>query len=76
MLQPNENLDDEALEWALMTPQERWRQSQWLWVHYVQMGGSLDPDPDPQSPFYDPEAPGAVPADGRSGLHLIRRSGI
>jgi hypothetical protein len=32
------------------------------------MGGKLDPEPDTQSPFYFPEAPGTVPVDGRAGV--------
>jgi hypothetical protein len=42
---------DEWMEWYRMTPAERWRASGQLWDVYVAMGGSLDPEPDTQSPF-------------------------
>lgn len=41
--------------WYAMTPQERCRESQKLWETFVAAGGSLDPHPGPQSPFYDPD---------------------
>ncbi len=47
--------DPEWIEWHLLTPQERWRESQKLWETYLALGGSLDPDPDPQSPFCGPD---------------------
>ena len=39
-------------EWYAFTPLERWRESMQLWQFYLRVGGSLDPEPDPQSPFY------------------------
>ena len=50
-----ENLPDEWREWIALTPLERWRWSQELLATYLGNGGTLDPDPDPQSPFYFPE---------------------
>jgi hypothetical protein len=48
-----ETLDDEDgwREWYRMTPQERWQETANLWQFYLSVGGSLDPEPDPQSPF-------------------------
>ncbi len=43
---------DEWMEWYRMTPAERWQAAGPLWEAYVAMGGSLDPEPDTQSPFY------------------------
>lgn len=43
---------DEWMEWYRMTPAERWQASEILWEAYIAMGGSLDPEPDTQSPFY------------------------
>ena len=63
-------------EWALMTPQERYIESGKLWAVYLGMGGSLDPEPDSQSPFDFPQLERAVPPDGRSGVHIIRRGGV
>lgn len=55
--EPSENLEDsEWEEWYRLTPQQRWAESQKLWATYLSLGGSLEPAPDPQSPFYDPEA--------------------
>lgn len=50
--QLTESVGDEWMEWYRMTPAERWRASGQLWEVYVAMGGSLDPEPDTQSPFY------------------------
>src|SRR5262245_60653046 len=65
--------DPEVLEWWSMTPAQRWAESQKLWATFLALGGSLEPEPDRQSPFYDPEAAGPVPAHGRPGLHSVRR---
>ena len=71
-----EQLPDEWKEWIDLTPIERFRQSEILFAQYLAMGGSLDPDPDPTSPFYDPDEwrPGA--AYGRAGLRVLRRGAI
>ena len=66
-------LNEEQAEWARLTPQERYIESCKLWSTYLALGGSLDPEPDSQSPFNFPELECAVPADGRSGVHFIRR---
>jgi len=71
-----DTIDDEWLEWYQMTPAERWRESQKLWSFFIATGGSLDPEPDTQSPFNDALMSGAVPADGRSGVRVVRRSGV
>lgn len=63
-------------EWYLLTPAQRWEASMQLWQTYLQLGGSLDPEPDTQSPFFDPEDLRASPADGRPGVRVIRRSGV
>jgi hypothetical protein len=52
----------ERLRWMRMTPQERWTASMKLWEEYVANGGSLDPEPDPQSPFYFPEDYDSAPS--------------
>ena len=66
-------LNEEQAEWAKLTPQERYIESCKLWSTYLALGGSLDPEPDSQSPFNFPEFECAVPADGRSGVHFVRR---
>ena len=47
-----------------------------LWQFYMAIGGSLDPEPDSQSPFYAFLSPSSSPLDGRSGLRVVRRSGV
>jgi len=43
---------DEDGEWLKLTPAQRMLETTKLWKLYVALGGSLDPEPDPQSPFY------------------------
>lgn len=42
----------EKQEWLNLTPVQRIIESGKLWELYRSLGGNLDPDPDPQSPFY------------------------
>ena len=46
------DVSSEWLEWYQLSPEERWKESQKLWVTYLEMGGSLEPEVDFQSPFY------------------------
>ena len=71
-----EELSDEWKEWIDLTPLERFRESEKIFAHYLAMGGSLDPDPDPASPFDDPAQWGAGAAYGRAGLRVLRRSPV
>src|SRR5262245_3006498 len=64
---------DEAEEWLRLTPAERLLATTALWEAYLALGGSLDPEPDPQSPFYFPEPPGSRPTDRRPGGDHLRR---
>jgi hypothetical protein len=68
--------NDEWAAWYRLTPQERWRETQRLWQFYLSVGGSLDPEPDSQSPFDFGDAPSAIPADGRPSVRVVRRGGI
>jgi len=65
--------DPEILEWWSLTPAQRFEESQKLWATFLALGGSLDPEPDWQSPFYFPETSGARSAHGRSGVYSVRR---
>ncbi len=67
---------DEWQEWYLLTPLERWHETTKLWAQYLAQGGSLDPEPDSQSPFDFPELRSPRPVDGRPGLRVLRRSGV
>lgn len=69
-------VEGEWLDWYRLTPQQRWMESQKLWRFYHEMGGSLDPEPDSQSPFYITRARRTLLAHGRAGLRVLRRSGV
>jgi len=43
---------DEEMEWLYLTPIQRILETTKLWKFYISLGGNLDPEPDPQSPFY------------------------
>ena len=43
---------DEDIEWLRLTPSQRLEQTSKLWQFYIALGGRLDPEPNPQSPFY------------------------
>lgn len=66
----------EWADWYLLTPQERWRESEKLWEIYLEHGGSLDPEPDTQSPFYDAEEWRSLFGHGRTGVRVLRRCGV
>ena len=51
MIQPEELVGEEWAEWYRLTPVQRWLESEKLWQTYLALGGSLDPEPDTQSPF-------------------------
>jgi len=67
---------DEWAEWYLMTPVQRLEETSKLWLTYRELGGLLDPEPEPQSPFYDPDEWRALALDGRAGVRVVRRCGI
>ena len=64
---------DEWRAWYALSPKNRWIETQKLWEFYILMGGSLDPEPDSQSPFHHAWLPGAFSAHGRSGVRVVRR---
>jgi len=66
----------EWAEWYRLSPEERWQYSCLLWHEYIALGGSLDPEPDTQSPFFDAEEWRAIASHGRAGLRDLRRSGV
>ena len=73
MISAEQLVGEELAEWYSLTPLERWRESAKLWEVYLAMGGSLDPEPDTQSPFFDPSTSSPRPVDGRPGLRVVRR---
>ena len=44
--------EHESEEWLALTGAERLLETTKLWQLYLSLGGRLDPEPDPQSPFY------------------------
>jgi len=76
MLAPEDVVEGEWADWYRLTPLERWHESEKLWAHYLAIGGSLDPESDTESPFYDGSAPSPRPVDGRTGLRVLRRGGV
>jgi hypothetical protein len=76
MVDPEDLVGSEWAEWYRLTPAQRWAESEKLWQTYITLGGSLDPEPDTQSPFFDAQAPRPVLADGRPGLRVLRRSRV
>lgn len=51
MFRKNEFIDED-MEWLSLTPSQRLYQTSRLWQFYIALGGRLDPEPNPQSPFY------------------------
>ena len=76
MIQPEELVGDEWAEWYQLTPVQCWLESEKLWQNYLELGGSLDPEPDTQSPFFDANTSRPRPVDGRTSVRVLRRRGI
>lgn len=73
---PESLVGPEWAEWYRLTPAQRWLESEKLWQTFKDLGGSLDPKPDSQSPFFDAGMPGQRAPHGRSGVRVLRRSGV
>jgi hypothetical protein len=76
MLSAEEVAGPEWADWYRLTPRQRFEESAKLWQTYLALGGSLDPESDTQSPFFDRKAEGPRAAHGRSGMRVVRRGGI
>ncbi len=76
MIQAEDLVGGEWAEWYQLTPVQRWRESQKLWRTYLALGGSLDSEPDTQSPFFDARASRPRSAHGRPGVRVLRRSRV
>lgn len=68
--------EDSWLEWYRLSPLERWHESMKMWQFYLQVGGTLDPEPDPQSPFDAFLPRGKASAYGGASLRVLRRGGV
>ena len=71
-----ELVGEEWADWYRLTPQERFIESMKLWDTYLALGGSLEPEPDTQSPFFDPGEWRENAAHGRPGVRVLRRGGV
>jgi hypothetical protein len=69
---PEELVGDEWAAWYRLSPLERWQASSKLWQTYLTLGGTLDPEPDTQSPFFDGNTRSSLPAHGGAGLRVLR----
>jgi len=72
----SELVGDEWAELYSLSPAERWNETERIWHHFLQMGGSPDPEPNPSSPFFNKQEWRALSSDKRSGLRIIRRGGV
>jgi hypothetical protein len=75
-IKPEDLVGEEWAEWYRLTPAERFIESMKLWETWLALGGSLEPEPDTQSPFFDAEEWRANAADGRAGVRVLRRGGV
>jgi hypothetical protein len=73
MIQPEELVGEEWAEWYRLSPIQRWQESEKLWQIYLALGGSLDPEPDTQSPFFRPDDFPPETAKQRKILRIIKR---
>jgi hypothetical protein len=61
-------IDEQWLAWYLLSPLERWNASQEMWPDYLAMGGTLEPEIDSQSPFFDiDDTDGTLRSDSSRG---------
>jgi len=54
-IKPENLVGEEWAEWYRLTPAQRFTESMRLWETWLALGGSLEPEPDTQSPFLDAE---------------------
>ena len=73
MIQPEELVGDEWAEWYRLTSIQRWLESEKLWQTYLALGGLLDPEPDTQSPFFDPKDARQISVKQRNVERLVGR---
>ena len=71
-ISPEDLVGEEWAAWYRLTPLERWEESSSLWQTYLALGGSLDPEPDTQSPFFDGTIQRPLSAHGRTGVRVLR----
>ena len=75
-LSAEEMVGHEWAAWYALSPGKRFLESARLWETYLALGGSLEPEPDTQSPFFDPKEWRENAPHGGPGVHILRCSGI
>lgn len=75
-IEPEELVGEEWASWYRLSPRERFERQDEMWAIFRALGGSLDPEPDTQSPFFDEQEWRENAVDGRPGVRIIRRGGI
>jgi hypothetical protein len=75
-IRAEELVGEEWAAWYALSPAERFLESMKLWETYLALGGSLEPEPDTQSPFFDPEEWRENAAHGRTSVRVLRRGGV
>ena len=75
-LSAEEMVGHEWAAWYALSPGERFLESARLWETYLALGGSFEPEPDTQSPFFDPKEWRENAPHGGPGVHILRCSGI
>jgi hypothetical protein len=70
------DLTEERFEWISMTPEQRLKISGELLDFYIKIGGNLDPEYNPQSPFNSLYYGTEIPSHRRPSMRIIRRSGV
>lgn len=80
MIDPEDIIEPEWLDWYRKTPQERFYESQRLLAHYLAIGGTLEPDVDTESPFWSREdlegfARSIEESRRRAGVKLVKNAG-
>ena len=70
---PEDIAGEEWGAWYRLTGEERFRESAKILQTYLQMGGSLDPELDFDSPFFDREEWRQLYGHGRSSVRVVRR---
>ena len=66
MIQPEQWVEGAWAEWYRLTAVQRWLESEKLWRTCPALRGALDPEPDTQSPFFDPKE--AVPISAKQRM--------
>ena len=75
-LRAEELVGDEWAAWYALSPAERFLESARLWEAYLALGGSLEPEPDTQSPFFNPEEWRENTSHGGPSVRVLRRRNL